>query len=318
MYFKKYNFNHALMFHHFHDDNKHKKFQGSISKSQFVKIIKFIGRKNIIDPKEFIEGVNKEKNKNKVCLTFDDGLLSQYDIALPVLEKYQIKAFFFPHTSIFTNSVDYLETYRYFRVNYFDNINNFYSSFFQVSKLNVNKILSQKKFVNEIKRIKKKAPFYSQNDIKFRIIRNNVLSTDDYNRIMKRMFIKKNFKPSSVKNLLFLKKKNIVSLVKSGHIIGLHSHTHPYRIGSLKLKDQKKEYLKNIEQVSRISDFKKTSYKSLAHPSGSFDKKMFPFFKKQKIKIAFRHIMTGDGNKINRNIYEIARQDHSNILKLIK
>ena len=144
------------MFHHFHNDINHKKFQGSISKSQFIKIIKFFGRKNIIDPKELIEGVN-EKNKNKVCITFDDGLLSQYDIAVPVLDEYQIKAFFFPHTSIFSNSVDYLETYRYFRVNYFDNINNFYSSFFQISKLNVNKILSQKKYVNEIKIIKKKS-----------------------------------------------------------------------------------------------------------------------------------------------------------------
>ena len=318
MYFKKYNFNHGLMFHHFHDNGIHKKFQGSISKSQFEKIIKFIGRKNIIDAKEFIDEVNNKKNKNKVCITFDDGLLSQYDIALPILNKYKIKAFFFPHTSIFTNSVDYLETYRYFRTNYFNNINNFYASFFQISKLNINKILSQKTFVNEIKRIKKKAPFYSQNDIKFRIIRNNVLSTDDYNRIMKRMFIEKKFKPSSIKKLLFLKKKNIRSLVKNGHVIGLHSHTHPYRIENLKLKDQKKEYLKNINQISKISDFKKTTYRSLAHPSGSFDIKLFPFFKKQKIKIAFRHIMTGDGKKINRNIYEIARQDHSNILKFIK
>ena len=71
------------------------------------------------------------KQIKKVCITFDDGLLSQYDIALPVLEKYQIKAFFFPHTSIFTNSVDYLETYRYFRTNYFNNINNFILLFFK-------------------------------------------------------------------------------------------------------------------------------------------------------------------------------------------
>ena len=69
MYFKKYNFNHGLMFHHFHDDRKHKKFQGSISKSQFAKIIKFIGRKNIIDPKEFIEELNN-KYKDKHLLSF--------------------------------------------------------------------------------------------------------------------------------------------------------------------------------------------------------------------------------------------------------
>ena len=32
------------MFHHFHDDKIHKSGQGSISKDDFVKIIKFIGR----------------------------------------------------------------------------------------------------------------------------------------------------------------------------------------------------------------------------------------------------------------------------------
>ena len=113
-----------------------------------------------------------------------------------------------------------------------------------------------------------------------------------------------------------MKKKNINLLVKKGHVVGLHSHTHPYRIANMRLNDQKKEYLENINQISKISNFKQSFYKSLAHPSGSFDKKIFPFFKKQKIKIGFRHTMT-NGKKINKNIYEIARQDHSNILKLI-
>ena len=71
-------------------------------------------------------------------------------------------------------------------------------------------------------------------------------------------------------------------------------------------------------KFQKISDFKKNKYRSLAHPSGSFDKEDFSIFKETKNQIAFRHIMTGDGKKINRNIYEIARQDHSNILKLIK
>ena len=86
-----------------------------------------------------------------------------------------------------------------------------------------------------------------------------------------------------LKNYYF-KKKNIKSLVKNGHLIGLHSHTHPYRIESLKLRI-KKRVLKNIDEISKISDFKKNKYRSLAHPSGSFDKKIFPFLRKQKSKL---------------------------------
>ena len=41
------------MFHHFHDNKLHKQGQGSISKDDFCKLIKFIGRENILDAKEF-------------------------------------------------------------------------------------------------------------------------------------------------------------------------------------------------------------------------------------------------------------------------
>ena len=54
MYFNnKNNFFHGIMFHHFHDDNLHKKSQGSINKDDFYKILKFIGRENILDAKDF-------------------------------------------------------------------------------------------------------------------------------------------------------------------------------------------------------------------------------------------------------------------------
>ena len=45
----------AIMFHHFHDDLAHKKGQGSISKDNFYKIIKFIGRENILDADIFFD-----------------------------------------------------------------------------------------------------------------------------------------------------------------------------------------------------------------------------------------------------------------------
>ena len=50
MYFSKKNkFFHGITFHHFHDHKKHKKSQGSITRDDFYKIIKFVGRRNIID-----------------------------------------------------------------------------------------------------------------------------------------------------------------------------------------------------------------------------------------------------------------------------
>ena len=77
------------MFHHFHDGKQHVKSQGSITKEDLVKIIKFIGRKNILDAEIFREKlINNNLKENQVCFTFDDGIKSQIDIALPILEEY--------------------------------------------------------------------------------------------------------------------------------------------------------------------------------------------------------------------------------------
>ena len=79
------------MFHHFHNDKIHKRGQGSISKNDFYKLIKFLGRKNILNAHEFLLRFKEKRLKNKnLCLTFDDALRCQYDIALPVLEDLNI------------------------------------------------------------------------------------------------------------------------------------------------------------------------------------------------------------------------------------
>ena len=81
----KNNFFHGIMFHHFHDDGIHTKGQGSISKDDFYKLINFIGRKNILDADVFFEKFKENKLKeNEVCLTFDDAIKCQIDVALPV------------------------------------------------------------------------------------------------------------------------------------------------------------------------------------------------------------------------------------------
>jgi len=134
MYFNKNNnFFHGIMFHHFHDDEVHTKGQGSIDKDDFYKMINFIGRNNILDADIFFEKLKNNKLKEKeVCLTFDDAIRCQIDVALPVLEQLKIKSFFFVYTSMFEEKPNIFEIFRYFRMNYFNNVDEFYNSFYQV------------------------------------------------------------------------------------------------------------------------------------------------------------------------------------------
>ena len=97
MYFnKKNNFFHGIMFHHFHNNKNHIKSQGSISAKQFEKLINIIGIHNFLTPHEFLKKLHKkELKRNHLCLTFDDSLKCQFDIAYPVMKKLNLKGFFF-------------------------------------------------------------------------------------------------------------------------------------------------------------------------------------------------------------------------------
>lgn len=319
MYFnKKNNFSHGIMFHHFHDKKGiHKKTQGSISAKKFEEIIKFIGPHNICSPEEFITTINKKNKKLKVCLTFDDALKCQYDIAKPVMDKYNIKAFYFIYTSIFTPNVDLLEVYRYFRVNAYSSIKQFYNEFYKEIKFNLDFYFKLHK--DKIILTKKKFPFYTIEDIKFRLIRDLYLSKKEYEKIMINMMNKKNFNYKKQLLNLFLTKKNIKNLYNEGNIIGLHSHTHPTHLEDMSYLEQTNEYHKNSELLYKIINDPIYKINSMSHPCGSYNFDTLNILNKLNIDIGFKQIMTVEKNrnmkKINNTNLEIARIDHSILLK---
>ena len=315
------NFFHGIMFHHFHDNKEHKKSQGSISKKNFLKILNYIGRKNILDADVFLERLkNKTLRKNNVCLTFDDGLKSQFDIIFPILKKIKIKAFFFIYSSIFDNKPDPLEIFRYFRMNCFKNVNHFYRFFFDycVNKKNI-KISEIYKFEKKkIIEIKKIFPFYSLDDIFFRIVRDKYLKKKKYQKIMFNLMKLKNFNYRKIIKKLYISELELQKLNKNNHLIGLHSHSHPTKFENLPYNSQMKEYKKNKKIL--FNKIKKSkNIISMSHPCGSYNLNTKKILKKMDIEIGFRSNLKFGPNlkKINNSNYEIAREDHANILKSI-
>ena len=233
MYFNKNNnFFHGIMFHHFHDDEAHSRGPGSISKDDFYKMINFIGKKNILDADIFYEKmINKKLKENEVCLTFDDAIKCQIDIALPVLEELKIKSFFFPHTSMIIGKPDNLEVFRHFRINYFDNVNEFYNNFYKVLDKDLKYFFDNNS--KTIKSLKVKSPFYTLEDIKFRLTRDTLLTRDQYEETMLLMMKEKKLVPSDLYPKLLFNKNDLKKLDSLGHLVGLHSHTHPTSIETL-------------------------------------------------------------------------------------
>lgn len=309
------------MFHHFHDDILHSKSQGSISKDDFYKIINYIGRENILDADIFFERFkNKKLEKNQVCLTFDDGIKCQIDVALPVLEDLKIKSFFFTYTSLFDDAPDNLEVFRYFRTNYFSNIDEFYQSFFNLLENDLNYFFEQNE--NKIKQVKKNFPFYSIEDIKFRLVRDTLITKKNYENTIKILMDEKKFKPEKFYSKLFFNKNDIINLDKLGHLVGLHSHSHPTLMEKLSYEEQKVEYEKSLSIISRVLGKPKSSIKYMSHPCGSYNGDTLKILKELGIELGFKQIMTIEPEKkmktINNSFLEIARQDHIKILKEMK
>jgi peptidoglycan/xylan/chitin deacetylase (PgdA/CDA1 family) len=321
MYFNKdNNFFHGVMFHHFHDEKRHTKTPGSISKDDFYKMINFIGRNNILDADIFFEKFkNKKLKKNEVCFTFDDAIKSQIDIALPILEELNIKSFFYVGTSVFEEKPDYIEIFRHFRVNYFDTIDIFYNNFYKVLGKDLNYFFANNEKIIKLNKIK--FPLYSIEDIKFRLVRNIYLTQSKYEEIMFLMMKDKQFNFKEVYSKLFFERVDLKKLDSLGHIIGLHSHSHPTLLEKLTYDEQKEEYEKNISYIANILSKSKKEIKTLSHPCGSYNKDTLKILKELGIELGFKQIMTIEKEKgmkkINNSSLEIARQDHAAIFKIM-
>src|SRR5438045_9145418 len=117
---------HGIMFHHFHtegDDARHPASQGSICAQELRALIESLGRSHILDAREWLRrAIGNTLRPTDICLTFDDALASQFDVALPVLEECRVTGFWFVYTSVLQGHFEPLEIYRHFRTMKFPTI----------------------------------------------------------------------------------------------------------------------------------------------------------------------------------------------------
>jgi peptidoglycan/xylan/chitin deacetylase (PgdA/CDA1 family) len=298
------------MFHHLHDEKRHIKSQGSINADNLHRLLENLNKKKILNPAEFIDRVNNQKlKKDEICLSFDDGLKSQFEIAAPVLDHHKIKAFFFIYTKFNSKRLN-IEVLRYFREKYFINIENYYLNFFKIfenlSGQKKNDLIKKNK--THIKEFSRKFKFYTINDILYRKIRDSDQTFNGFIETNKILFKQKKFVYKKFINKLYMNKKNLLSLNNSGHNIGLHSHTHPTNFKDLNFKEQFYEFSKNKVILEKIT---KKKVNSASYPCGSFNKNTKTILKKLNIDISFTQIQNKNYSKNNINKYEIPRIDHT-------
>jgi len=177
----------------------------------------------VIDPNKITEILNSSNNENFICFTFDDGLKEHATLVRPFLNDLNIKGLFFPCTCIFDDSIAIPQVIHYsmaiLRINPLFKMIMRGITDLNIEKVNMNefKTLKTKEKISEIKNLFK-----------------NLLKHADSIRLadyISNEGIKK-YKANIIDDI-HLNKDDLIKLSEDGHIIGNHTHTHPYFNGNI-------------------------------------------------------------------------------------
>ena len=293
----------GIMFHHFHNDS-HPHGQGSISAKRLTELLQSLQKGQVLDAQVWLErAVAGTLEPQHRCLTFDDALLCQYEVALPVLQQFGIKAFWFVYSSVFEGNKEFLEIYRYFRSVAFANVDTFYQAFFGAMEAkypeNRQHITSEpaQHYLAEFS-------FYTTNDRIFRYLRDEILTHEQYTQIMSDLMRQHDFDIEATARRLWMNNEHLLTLHRSGHSIGLHSRTHPTRMERLPTEQQHQEYANNSEHLQQLLGIRPTV---VAHPCNSYNAPTLEVLRNLGIILGFR---SNRADVAERTLLEMPREDH--------
>ena len=301
----------GLMLHHF-TGPAHPVGQGALTSDDLNALLLRIGPERFLSPEEWIlrhqQGLLMPGN---LCLTLDDGLRCQFDVALPVLKRHGILAFWFVYSSVFQGSLERLEVYRYFRTTAFNSIHDFYNAFFEhVMSLDQDKYTVARASFRPANYLSE-FPFYSSEDRWFRFLRDEYLGQHPYYNVMDQLMDVYGFNPSDACQSLWLVDDHLRELSSSGHEIGLHSTTHPTRLSLLDINSQRHEYTKNYNHIHQVTG---RLPRSMSHPCNSYTSHTLSILRDMNIHLGFRSNMSVLSNPSS---LELPREDHANLLVLL-
>lgn len=273
------------MFHHFHGGH-HPSSQGSFSDKLFFRFIEESGVEYLLNPDEWLFKFERGSlSERDYCITFDDNLRSQADLAWPILNHFNKRAFWFVYSSPYQGVLEKLELYRYFRTTHYPSIEDFYADFFKFSKESDYAAFVKAGISEFPSDYLAEYPFYSLSDRVFRYLRDRILGPERYKALMDQLMIKRNFVIQDVAGKLWLRQDELKTLSSQGHLIGMHSHTHPTFMAGLGEDDQRREYSENKEFLESITG---TKVLCMSHPCNSYNQDTLQVLKQMGIRIGFR------------------------------
>ncbi len=298
----------GIMFHHFHDD-RHPAGDGSLSADELAALIEHLGPGRILPAAQWLERAANGELGDDLCLTFDDTLRWQYDVALPVLADFGLTAFWFVTGQVLAGEISRLEVYRTFRILCYDTTTDFYQDFYR--------LLACSPYAEEVARALvafqpdsylSEFPFYSEADRRFRFVRDRVLGRVRYEHLMDTLIATRGLSLAELADELWLTPQQVHRLHTEGHVIGLHSYTHPTALAELPPDEQRREYERNSTVIRNITG---QAPRCVSHPCNSYSHQTLQILREMGIVVGFRADMAAR----RFGPLEYPRQDHANIMR---
>lgn len=275
----------GIMFHHFHGGKHASDGNGSVSASDLSTLIREIGRGNFLSAGEWIqEFLENGRAPEKFFLTFDDGLLSQFDVALPVLEDWKLSAFWFIYSSPFEGKPADIEIFRKFKYSCFSGIDSYHALFFAKIPEVVDKSSASQGFRIFLTNYQSVFPFYSEAEILYRYIRDRVLSVSAYSELVYSLMESMGVDREELALDIWMDSKMLETLGTAGHELGLHSYTHPTSIAQRPRANQNEEFQRNFNHLTGLGG----KVISAAHPCNSYSTETLEILLGLGIKFGFR------------------------------
>jgi len=304
------------MFHRFRASADAGDAQGSLTPEEFEMILLDVGLKNILSPAEWMERLdNGGLQYRHVCITFDDGLKCQADYALPILQKFDLRAFWFIYSCVFEGQPVRGEIYSHV-LGRIGALSSLLGEFTKRCPPSMLALLRTPEFDGYAARMHEGAPFYSAEDIEYRFLRNRADQRACFEQLMDTILREHGFDLDELARQLWMTNADLEMLTKAEHHVGLHSYDHPYVIADLTLEEQRVQYGRNFAHIAAVTG---RAPQAVSHPLNSYNQDSLAVLQELGIRVGFRaNLSPAPRGGVNTGPLELAREDAADLLAMVR
>lgn len=247
---------HAVLAHYFHDASTTDRppAQGAISVETWEEGLEAYGPR-LVPVTEWIARYLDGRQRDEVCVTFDDGLREAYVIALPALQKRGLTAAWNVYTGPYVGVPNNLERWRWVRNYGYGGIEGFYDA----ADAEIGLPSAPPDYLAD-------RGYLTQRDKDFRYWRDHEVTPAEYESVMYTL-AKRSANPWRTQET-WISPEGLRRLRVNGHVLGIHTHSHPTDIRILPREHQALEYATARAVLAGVLRVSAKTLTTVSHPCG--------------------------------------------------